>query len=71
MCATNRHSTNCATWVRSRASILTKRLERCWSFPTPANGLLGMPKGFYPGYDREISEVYVFQFEKGKLRASL
>lgn len=33
--------------------------------------VLGMPKGFYPGYDREISEVYVFQFEKGKLRASL
>jgi hypothetical protein len=23
--------------------------------------VLGMPKGFYPGYDREISEVYVFR----------
>ncbi|SBW11680.1 conserved exported hypothetical protein [uncultured Alphaproteobacteria bacterium] len=23
--------------------------------------VLGMPKGFYPGYDREISEVYRFQ----------
>ena len=26
--------------------------------------LLGMPKGFYPGYDREISEIYVFQKSK-------
>jgi hypothetical protein len=23
--------------------------------------VLGMPKGFYPGYDREISEIYVFR----------
>ena len=23
--------------------------------------VLGMPKGLYPGYDREISEVYVFR----------
>jgi hypothetical protein len=23
--------------------------------------VLGMPKGFYPGYDREISELYVFR----------
>ena len=26
--------------------------------------VLGMPKGFYPGYDREISEVYVFRIAK-------
>ncbi|MFV0547819.1 MAG: hypothetical protein ACK5M5_03735 [Limnobaculum xujianqingii] len=25
--------------------------------------VLGMPKGFYPGYDREISEVYVYGME--------
>ena len=25
--------------------------------------VLGMPKGLYPGYDREISEVYVFQVD--------
>jgi hypothetical protein len=23
--------------------------------------VLGMPKGFYPGYDREISEVYRYK----------
>jgi hypothetical protein len=22
--------------------------------------VLGMPSGFYPGYDREIHEIYVF-----------
>ncbi len=27
--------------------------------------VLGMPKGFYSGYDREISEVYVFRIGKG------
>jgi hypothetical protein len=27
--------------------------------------VLGMPQGFYPGYDREISEVYVFRIGKG------
>ena len=26
---------------------------------------LGMPKGVYRGYDREISEVYVFRIGKG------
>ena len=26
--------------------------------------VLGMPKGLYPGYDREISEVYVFRITK-------
>ena len=26
--------------------------------------VLGMPKGFYPGYDREISEVYVYRIAK-------
>jgi hypothetical protein len=25
--------------------------------------VLGMPKGFYPGYDREISEIYVFRIK--------
>ena len=25
---------------------------------------LGMPKGFYPGYDREIHEVYVYDVSK-------
>jgi len=28
--------------------------------------VLGMPKGLYPGYDREISEVYVFRIVNGK-----
>jgi len=27
--------------------------------------VLGMPKGLYPGYDREIHEVYVFGIEAG------
>jgi hypothetical protein len=31
--------------------------------------VLGMSKGFYPGYDREISEVYVFRIGEGQLRA--
>ncbi len=26
--------------------------------------ILGMPKGFYPGYDREIHEVYVYEMSK-------
>lgn len=26
--------------------------------------VLGMPKGFYPGHDREISEVYVYRISK-------
>ena len=25
--------------------------------------VLGMPKGFYPGYDREISEIYFYDYE--------
>ena len=25
--------------------------------------VLGMPKGFYPGYDREIHEVYVYRMD--------
>ena len=28
--------------------------------------VLGMPKGFYPGYDREISEVYIYRLNRGK-----
>lgn len=28
--------------------------------------VLGMVKGFYPGYDREISEVYVYDMKKAK-----
>ena len=23
--------------------------------------VLGMPRGFYPGYDREIHEIYVYE----------
>ena len=26
--------------------------------------LLGMPRGFYPGYDREISEIYVYRINQ-------
>ena len=26
--------------------------------------VLGMPKGFYDGYDREISEVYMYSLSK-------
>lgn len=26
--------------------------------------ILGMPKGFYPGYDREIHEIYVYEMKK-------
>jgi hypothetical protein len=26
--------------------------------------VLGMPKGFYPGYDREIHEIYVYEMSK-------
>ena len=26
--------------------------------------VLGMPKGLYPGYDREIHEVYVFRIRE-------
>ena len=25
--------------------------------------ILGMPKGFYPGYDREIHELYIYEPE--------
>ena len=25
--------------------------------------VLGMPKGFYPGYDREISEIYFYDMK--------
>ena len=28
--------------------------------------LLGMPKGFYPGYDREISEIYVYRINSSQ-----
>jgi hypothetical protein len=30
-------------------------------FNRGARIVLGMPKGFYPGYDREISEVYRYK----------
>ena len=32
--------------------------------------VLGMVKGFYPGYDREISEVYRFKLEPNAGKAS-
>jgi hypothetical protein len=28
--------------------------------------ILGMPKGLYPGYDREIHEIYVYRTKRGK-----
>ena len=33
-------------------------------FNRGARIILGMPKGFYPGYDREIHEVYVYDMSK-------
>ena len=33
-------------------------------FNRGARIILGMPKGFYPGYDREIHEVYVYEMSK-------
>mgnify|MGYP006066111397 FL=1 len=32
--------------------------------------VLGMPKGFYPGYDREIHEVYVYEVTRSSFAAA-
>ncbi len=30
--------------------------------------ILGMPTGLYPGYDREIHEIYVYRIREGHLQ---
>ena len=47
----------------SKLKASMKRLARCWSFPTEANG-------FFLGYDWEVSEVYVFRIADDGLRCS-
>ena len=72
ICATENRMPRCfrsARWtisaVRAKSrgwpAILRRTICRYWQTNRGARIVLGMPRGFYPGYDGEVHEVYVFE----------